>query len=102
MLVWLISNILIIHNIFGLYTQEEWINSTFLYYRNRITADPENSEYPEELLPTSWIGSWQTPYQDKFDLKKKFANQTTLLAAPDYVEPEYEIQTIESPEEEGE
>lgn len=54
------------------------------------------------MLPTSWIGSWQTPYQDKFDLKKKFANQTTLLAAPDYVEPEYEIQTIESPEEEGE
>jgi hypothetical protein len=26
-----------------------------------------------------------TPYQDKFDLKKKFANQVTLLAAPDYV-----------------
>jgi len=44
------------------------------------------------LLPTSWIGAWQTPYQDKFDLKKKHANQVTLLAAPDYAEPEYELQ----------
>ncbi len=40
----------------------------------RLTSDPENSEYPEELLPTSWTGSWMTPYQDKFDLKKKHAN----------------------------
>lgn len=68
---------------------EEWTNSIF-FFKKRITSDPENSEYPENLLPTSWIGSWQTSYQDKFDLKKKHANQVTLLAAPDYVEPEYE------------
>ncbi len=61
-----------------------------------MTSDPQDSEYPEELLPTSWIGSWMTPYQDKPDLKKKFANQVTLLAAPDYAEPEYEIQELAS------
>ncbi len=33
-----------------------------------------------------------TPFQDKPDLKKKHANQVALLAAPDYAEPEYEIQ----------
>jgi hypothetical protein len=43
-------------------------------YICRITTDPENSEYPEELLPGSWIGSWITPFQDKPDLKKKWAN----------------------------
>ena len=68
----------------------------------RITADPENSEYPEELLPTTMIGSWVTPYQEKPDLKKKWANQTELLIAPDYVEPAYEIQEFPSEEAEGE
>lgn len=66
---------------------------------HRLTSDPEDSEYPQELLPTSWVGSWITPYQDKFDLKKKHANQVTLLAAPDYVEPEYELQELPSEEE---
>lgn len=70
---------------------EEWTNSTFYKSKFRITSDPENSEYPEHLLPTSWIGSWQTSYQDKFDLKKKHANQVELLTAPDYAEPEYEL-----------
>ena len=66
----------------------------------RITQDPENSEYPEELLPGSWIGSWITPFQDKPDLKKKWANQVDLLVAPDYTEPEYEIRELPSEEEE--
>jgi hypothetical protein len=39
-----------------------------------------------------------TPYQDKFDLKKKFANQVDLLTAPDYAEPEYEIKELPSEE----
>ena len=48
------------------------------------------------------IGSWVTPYQEKPDLKKKWANQTELLIAPDYVEPAYEIQEFPSEEAEGE
>jgi hypothetical protein len=68
----------------------------------RITADPENSEYPEELLPTTMIGSWMTPFQDKPDLKKKWANQTDLLIAPDYAEPAYEIEELAGEEGEGE
>lgn len=43
-----------------------------------------------------------TPYQDKFDLRKKYENHTTLLAAPDYTEPEYENQELPSEEAEGE
>ena len=48
------------------------------------------------------IGSWATPYQEKPDLKKKWANQTDLLIAPDYTEPAYEIQEFPSEEAEGE
>ena len=39
-----------------------------------------------------------TPYQNKFDLKNKHANQVTLLAAPDYTEPEYENEELPSEE----
>jgi len=41
-----------------------------------------------------------TPYQDKFDLRKKHANEVTLLAAQDYTEPEYENLDLPSDNEE--
>ena len=37
-----------------------------------------------------------TPYQDPFDVKKKNANEVHILVAPDYEEPSYELQEIES------
>ena len=53
---------------------------------HRLTADPANSEYPEELLPRSWIGSWVTIFKDPVDLKKQTDNEVHILTAPDYAE----------------
>lgn len=54
----------------------------------RVLSDPVASQYPRELLPVSQVGSWILPHVHRYDLPKKWANETHIALAPDYAEPE--------------
>lgn len=34
----------------------------------------------------SQVGTWQTPFVHRFDLPKKWSNETNIFDAPDYAE----------------
>jgi hypothetical protein len=46
--------------------------------------DPQDSQYPIELLPSSQEHSYVTPFVHKYDLPKKWANEVDIMLAPDY------------------
>ena len=50
----------------------------------RKLEDPEDSQYPVELLPLSQVHSWQTPRIHKYDRKQKWDNEVPIFFAPDY------------------
>ena len=53
---------------------------------NRILSDPEDSQYPIDLLPVSQVHTWRPEWTHKYDLPKKWSNEVDLYASPDYAE----------------
>ena len=51
---------------------------------DRHLEDPQDSQYPIELLPNSQEHSYVTPWVHKYDLPKKWANEVDIMLAPDY------------------
>jgi len=66
--------------------------------------DPEDSQYPIEMLPLSQTYTWQQPWVHKYDLPKKWDNEVPIMLAPDYanIEEWAKVPLVEPVEGEGE
>jgi hypothetical protein len=83
------KNITIMYFTSGQFTPADCNKSNYLSY-DRVTSDPNGTEYPDDLLPYSLVTSWMTPWISKMDLPNKLANEVKLELAPSYVNPEFE------------
>ena len=76
-----------------------WVQSDILSQ----LSDPQDSQYPIDLLPSSQVHTYVTPMTHKYDIPKKLANEVDIMIAPDYenVE-EWEKAPLKEPTEEEE